>query len=400
MKNSERLLPPGIIRYPVRIAIMIVVLSFLGANFPATAQELSKEEKKEIRKAKKQKKIDSGKLMITPLAGPAYTPELEFTLAGGIMVSFKTNPEDSLIQRSSSPIMLGVSSTGAVFFGTKFTSFWKQDKLRIYADINFKNMPDNYYGVGYDNGLYTLKSDSTTKYTRTWFQFYPKFLYQFKKHHFIGPSLDINYTRGSDASVGVESDEYYQEFNDRPFNAGLGVVYQYDSRDVPVNAWKGWYLEVTAGFYGGYLGGDNTYQLLGIDYRNYFKIKRDGRTLAVQARGRFTNGNVPYGEMSQLGTPFDLRAYRWGQYRDESMIYFLGEYRHMFAKKDGSLSKSGFVAWLGAGTLGETVVEFNKWLPNGGIGYRFEVQPRMNLRLDIGFGKESRGFYFNFNEAF
>jgi len=72
----------------------------------------------------------------------------------------------------------------------------------------------------------------------------------------------------------------------------------------------------------------------------------------------------------------------------------------MFAKKDCSLSKSGFVAWIGGGTLGETVGDFNKWLPNVGFGYRFEVQPRMNLRVDIGFGKESRGFYFNFNEAF
>jgi len=101
------------------------------------AQELTKEEKKATRKAKKQEKIDSGKLMVTPLAGPAYTPELGFTIAGGIMTSFKTNKTDSLIQRSSAPIMLGVSSTGAYFVQTKWTTFWLQDKMRIYADINF-----------------------------------------------------------------------------------------------------------------------------------------------------------------------------------------------------------------------------------------------------------------------
>ena len=384
--------------YPFQgLIICGIIIFFIGSQ--AFPQGVTKD-KKALRKAKKEQKIKEGKLMITPLAGPAYTPELEFTLAGGVMLSFKTNPTDSLIQRSSSPLMLGVSSTGAVFFGTRFTSFWKQDTWRIYADINFKDMPDNYYGVGYDDGLNTLRSDTTTEYTRTWFQFYPKFLYQFRTHHFIGPSIDINYTKGSEASEGVSEDPFYIEFNEKPFNAGLGLVYQYDSRDVPVNAWSGWYLEVTAGFYGGYLGGDNNYQLLGIDYRKYWQIKRQGRTFALQGRGRFTNGDVPYGEMSQLGTPFDLRAYRWGQYRHESMMYFIGEYRHMFGKEDGSLSKSGFVAWVGGGTLGETVGEFDKWLPNGGVGYRFEVQPRMNLRLDFGFGKESRGFYFNFNEAF
>ncbi len=152
--------------------------------------------------------------------------------------------------------------------------------------------------------------------------------------------------------------------------------------------------------YGDYLGGQNSYQLLGFDYRHYFPIKRMGHTLAIQARGRFTNGDVPYGELSQLGTPFDLRGYRWGQYRHESMLYFITEYRHMFAKRDGDLSKYGFVTWLGAGTLGESVDNFNQWLPNFGLGFRWEVQPRMNLRVDFGFGKETTGFYFNFNEAF
>jgi hypothetical protein len=356
--------------------------------------------RKEIRKQRKQHKIEQGKPMILPLAGPAYTPELQFTLAGGIMVSFKTNPKDTLIQRSSSPIMLGVSSTGAYFFGTKITSFWKQDKWRIYADINFKDMPDNYYGTGYDKGLNTPRSDSTTAYTRTWFQFYTKFLYQFRKHHFIGPTIDINYTKGSEESAGVLADDGYQEFNNRPFNVGLGAVYQYDSRDIPVNAYKGWFLEVIFLVYGSFLGGDNNYQLLGIDYRKYWQIRKKGRTLAFQGRGRFTNGDVPYGEMSQLGTPFDLRGYRWGQYRHESMIYLLGEYRHMFNKRDGSVSKFGAVAWAGAGSLGETVGQLSNWLPNFGLGLRFEVQPRMNLRIDYGFGKETSGFYFNFNEAF
>jgi outer membrane protein assembly factor BamA len=385
-----------------RYFILIAMISFLFGGQPmiGISQESTKEEKKARRKAKKQEKIDKGKLMIMPLAGPAYTPEMEFTLAGGIMISFKTNPKDSLIQRSSAPVMLGVSSTGAYFFGTKFTSFWKQDKLRIYADLNFKNMPDNYWGVGYQEGYTTEKGDSTTAYTRTWWQVYPKFLWQFKKHLLIGLLVDFNYTKGSEASPEVREDPFYREFNDKPFNSGLGVVFQYDSRDVPVNAWKGTFIETSFGLYGGYLGGDNTYQVLNIDLRKYWTIKRKGSTIAAQLRGRFCNGDVPYGEMSQPGTPFDLRGYTWGRYRDESMVYAIGEYRHMFKKKDETLCRHGLVGWIGVGTLGETVGQFGEWLPSIGIGYRLEVQPRMNLRVDIGFGKETRGFYFNFNEAF
>jgi len=163
-------------------------------------QPVYSQSKKEKRKAKKETKIREGKPMITPLAGPAYTPELGFTIAGGVMVSFKTNPDDSLIQRSTSPVMIGVSSTGAFFVNTKITSFWLQDKLRIYADLVFKNMPDNYWGVGYDAAYNTPKSDTTTAYDRLWWQINPKFLWQFKKNNFLGLNVDFNYTKGSDPS--------------------------------------------------------------------------------------------------------------------------------------------------------------------------------------------------------
>ena len=169
---------------------------------------------------------------------------------------------------------------------------------------------------------------------------------------------------------------------------------------MPVNAWSGAFIEMSATLYGSYLGGQNNYRIYDADLRKYFKIKRIGRTLAVQLRGRFGRGEVPYGEMSQPGSPFDLRGYRWGRYRDESMFFSIAEYRHMFLKKNGEVGSHGFAVWLGAGTLGKTVSDFENWLPNIGLGYRLQVQKRMNLRLDFGFGTESRGFYFNFNEAY
>jgi hypothetical protein len=356
--------------------------------------------KKALRQAKKQEKIESGKLMVTPLAGPAYTPELGFTLAGGIMTSFKTNKSDSLIQRSSAPIMLGITSTGAYFLQSKWTTFWLEDKMRIYADANFKSMPDNYWGVGYESAQNPEKSDSTTEYLRNWFQFYPKILWQFKTNLFIGGIINLNYTKGSDACDAVANDTYYSKYNDKPFNSGLGLIFQYDTRDIPVNAWKGTFVEMSATFFGSYIGGQNNYQVYEFDLRKYQKIARDGRTLAFQLRGRFGQNDMPYGEMSQPGTPFDLRGYTWGRYRDYSMLFALAEYRHMFLKTNGRLSPHGIVLFTGTGTIGKTVNEFTDWLPCVGIGYRLEVQPRMNLRIDYGFGFESQGFYFNFNEAF
>ncbi len=348
---------------------------------------------------KQKEKEEKGDFLITPVLGPGYTPELGFSIAGGTLMSFLTDKKDTSLQRSSFPVTLGISTTGAVFLSSKITTFWNHDKLRINADIWFKNMPDNYFGIGYDNGRNTAKSDSTTEFKRNWFQLNPQVFWQFKPTYFVGGALDINYTHGKDPSAGVAADPNYIEYNDNPFNVGLGVHAMIDSRDVAVNAWKGWYLLAQAMFYGKYFGGDNDYQVYNLDARHYIQLFKPGQTLAMQLRGRFAVGDVPYGEMSQLGTPFDLRGYLWGQYRDKDMIFGIVEYRHSFYKKNGERSKYGLVGWLAGGSIAPDL-GFDNFLPNGGIGFRYEVQPRMALRLDFGIGRDTKGFYFNFNEAF
>ena len=72
------------------------------------------------------------------------------------------------------------------------------------------------------------------------------------------------------------------------------------------------------------------------------------------------------------------------------------------------MSRHGYVGWAGFGTLSEELLQRQQLLPNWGIGYRFEVQPRMSVRIDVGFGREFLdsgnkfvpAVYFSFAEAF
>jgi len=114
---------------------MVLILSCTQAIF---AREVSETGKKAGRKTKREDKIKSGKLMITPPTGPAYTPEPGFTVTGGIMKLFRIDKSDSNIQRSYASIMSGFSSTGAYFFQSKLTTFRLHDKLRIYSGLNYK----------------------------------------------------------------------------------------------------------------------------------------------------------------------------------------------------------------------------------------------------------------------
>lgn len=384
--------------------ILSVFLVFTGLNsFSQSDTTLSK---KELRKIKREERIRSGKMLITPLAGPGYTPELQLTIGAGGIISWRNSKTNLDLPRSSMPFMMALSTTGATTLNLRPTTYWNDDKLRINGDFWYKAMPDNYWGIGYQNAYITPKSDSTTKFFRNWFQFKVDVLKRVKKDLYAGIFFDANYTKGSEEAARILEDENYILYNERPFNLGFGPEIIYDSRDVPVNAYEGLFLNAIASFYSKAWGGDNTYQQYILDYRQYKTVNTTkGRTIAWQLKGRFTFGDVPYGEMSQLGTPMDLRGYTWGRYRDKSMVYFLAEYRHKFMKTDGTMSKSGVVGWIGSGTIFdfERSSSYNQqayWLPNFGVGYRLEVQPRMNLRIDIGIGRETTGFYFNFNEAF
>ena len=65
------------------------------------------------------------------------------------------------------------------------------------------------------------------------------------------------------------------------------------------------------------------------------------------------------------------------------------------------LARLGLAAWAGVGVLGpDALPDFTHPLPAAGVGLRIELQQRITMRLDFGFGDGSRAVYFNVLEAF
>lgn len=349
-------------------------------------------------------KIEFGQSLFTPFVAPAFSPELGFLISAGGLYTFKVQKENPILERSSIPFAAGISSNGSVQFNARLTLYGKDDKHRTSGELWFKDMPDNYFGVGYDKGKNTPLSDSTTTYQRTWFRIYYKLLTRFGDHLFWGAALDINRTTGKELNEYILGDPDIIQTGNFSKNAGTGLSVQYDSRDLIVNAYEGMLIDLNVMFYGRFLGGRSKYELIDLDYRQYQKVGHR-KVLAWQVRTRNAFDEVPWPEMSQLGTPFDLRGYRWGRFRDKSMLFGILEYRHMFgsgnsSKKFSLKDRSGFVAWVGGGSIAPDPISYDKWLPNFGAGYRLETEPRMNIRVDFGFGADSSFFYISFNEAF
>ncbi len=346
---------------------------------------------------------------ILPAIVPTSSPELGLTLVGATVLSFRLDPGDTASLKTTIATFLSVSVRKAVVFGARIDSYSLRDRLRIEADLSFRNLPDHYWGLGFDRASTIPKSDSTTAYQRTAWLVKPVVLWRVKGNFFAGVNVDLNYTNARDPNPVMQEDPDFIRFGPRNFNSGAGIIARFDSRDIPVNAFRGVYIQALQATYGSFLGGDNSYRVFDLDYRHYLPIGRPGRTVAWTIRTRITTVSAPYAEVSQIGSSRDLRGYLRGRYRDRSMAFAIVEYRHMLRhfwsgatenKFGEPFSRHGFTLWAGIGTIGEDREGILRPLPNFGFGYRFEAIKRTNVRVDFGFSREGFGFYLDFAEAF
>ena len=354
-------------------------------------------------------------LRFSILGGPGYTPDYGFVIGGSMLFTFSTNKNDSTLKRSVIPVAFGYmfNGGGSAFVRPQF--FLNHDRLRIQGEMSFNNTLENYYGVGYDVNSSRSKHIDSTQYRSIGFNFNPIVLFRFKETDlFYGASLSAKMTSMNDVAAGIITDMDYiaSGGNASGINytmMGLGLNLTYDTRDVPVNPYRGILVETSATFYSKSFGSSNNFTVYEFTYKQFQALRFIGKRkiLAWMLDTRFSVGDVPLSELSMLGSPFNLRGYYMGQYRDRHTTTFLTEYRHMFnfgdetwIKRTGS--KMGFVVWGGFGTVNAEFPLMKNFLPNYGLGLRIEVQPRMNFRVDFGRDpiNQQTLIYFNMTEAF
>ncbi|MCD8081097.1 MAG: BamA/TamA family outer membrane protein [Bacteroides sp.] len=346
------------------------------------------------------------------LGGPSYTPDLGLLIGGSALATFRINPEDKDQMRSVVPIGMAVMFKGGFNVTSRPQLFFKDDRFRIFGEFLYKNMEDNYYGVGYSTNRDYIRSDSTSQYRYNGIQINPWFLFRLgTSGFFVGPQLEVNYDKMKKPAKYLIEDPAYIAAGGTSggysnFSTGLGFVLTYDTRDVPANSYRGIYLNARGMVYGKYLGSDNNFYNVSMEYRQYQSVG-NRRTLAWMLQSQNVYGNVPLNKYTLTGTPFDLRGYYRGQYRDKSSHTAIVEYRQMINTSRDTRFKRllhhlGFAAWTGCGFMGPTMGKIEGVLPNYGAGLRIEVQPRMNVRLDIGKNTVNNQtlFYFNMTEAF
>ena len=325
------------------------------------------------------------------------------------------NPSDTLQKRSVLPMAVAVMFEGGLNLMVKPQLFFqKMIKFRIFWKIHFTRIHWRIFMVSAMLPISNYeRSDSTSEYRYSGFQINPWFLFRLgKSNFFAGPQIDLSYDKISEPAKYLVDQPDYKRLGGTAhgysnFSSGVGFLLTYDSRDIPANAYKGIYLDFRGLMYQKFLGGDNNFYRLESGLPPIQKGEGNRKVIAWTAQTKNVFGDVPMNQYALSGTPFDLRGYYMGQYRDKSSHVVLAEYRQMFNTDKSTWVKRmlhhlGFVAWGGCGFMGPTMGKIEGVLPNAGVGLRIEVQPRMNVRLDFGrnFANDQSLFYFNMTEAF
>ena len=378
-----------------------------GYDFMAAYDTLGFKERRRERKERRKAR----NFQFSILGGPSYSPDFGFLLGGSALMTFRTDKSDLDLKRSVMPFSIALTMGGAAV-GSRPQIFFAGDRFRIFGTFSYKYNKDNYYGVGYHTNHHAVRGEETTLFTASYLQINPQFLFRIKESDFfVGPAVDFTLDKMLKPSAGVARDAAYLAGGGTAdgytnISSGLGIIANYDSRDLPANAYKGVYLEVRGTVYNKWIGSDTDFYRAEIDYRQYVSVGKR-KVLAWTAQSKNVFGDVPVTRMPLTGSPYDLRGYYMGQYRDKSAHLVMAEYRHMFnTDKETWLQRIinhlGFVAWAGCGFMGPNPAKIEGVLPNYGVGLRIEVQPRMNVRLDLGKNtvNDQTLFYFNMTEAF
>jgi len=209
----------------------------------------------------------------------------------------------------------------------------------------------------------------------------------------------------------ITSHYYYSTkygFNPMHYSTnGLLFKITEDSRDNPINSYKGIYASLGFRVNEKIFGGSQSSTMLYAEWRNYIPLQktRPGMVLAFWTWGQFvTSGNVPYLALPSIG--WDTygrsgRGYVQGRFRGTNMIYGESEFR-MPISRNGLF---GAVAFMNATTASNPTTGqalFNSLAPGYGLGLRIKMnmKDRTNICIDYGRGQGSHGLYFNIQETF
>lgn len=322
------------------------------------------------------------------LPGPFVNPEQGFGIgiAGvGLYAPYDWQKGDPY---STVTVTSYGSTSGSYGLGVNNRTYLQGDKIRLLGEAWSNHTPGYYWGIG---NQAAENDDNKVQYEGQRLQLSPKIAVEVAPNTYA----KLGWQWQSFSKVdGVDGDILPSEVADAT-SSGVLVGVEYDTRDFEPNPMRGQFLDIEWIANRDSLGSDEDYDNLVANYRLYQQWS-DTTIVAMEVYSQSIFGDAPWFDYAQLGDDQRMRGYYQGQYRDKHQLSTQIEIRHTIA------GRHGVVGWLGAGNIAPTYNDLfaSSWLPTIGVGYRFAFKARINVRVDLGVGNDSTGFYFQINEAF
>lgn len=197
---------------------------------------------------------------------------------------------------------LKLSQKGQTLSGVRLATFTRDDAWFLQSDNRLSWTSQNTYGLG---GFTTRADAENLKYD--FFRFYETAYRNVRPGLFVGLGVDVSDHSGvrpGTASMASFDEQPYEAYNQehgfeagRQTSSGTSVGLLFDTRDNPINAYRGVLASASyRTFFAGFMGGDSTWQELYLDVRSYKQLSKDARhRLAFWFLGDYvTGGTAPY----------------------------------------------------------------------------------------------------------
>ena len=324
-------------------------------------------------------------LLLVPI--PTSTPTFGTGLIlGGAWFYSQTEEQEESQPASYTGAAAGYTSNDSWFAGVMQQNYWSEDTWRFtgvagYLDLKLDLfVPES--GEDENSGLDWLVDG---------YLFQGRISRRIKGNWYLGATA-----RYLDITQGLELGEDDDEFNlsSNISVAGVGLNLDYDSRDLPTNAYQGRFMELKALTSHQTNAEDDSYQSYQARFRSYHPLK-DSLVLAWEVNGCARGGEIPLWDTCRLG----LRGFSATSYLGKRSLYGQAEIRWRAYKRWGLVGFAGagriYDSFLGVGE-GDTI-------PSYGLGIRFMVLESQRINVRVDYARSQNGddaWYLSVAEAF
>jgi surface antigen Omp85-like protein len=324
-----------------------------------------------------------------PLLVPITEPAVGYGAAGGLVFIDRT--PGTTFGGPERPNMTAVGGL-ATENGTRGLMaadlrHWRDNRIQTVVGVIDASVNLDFFGIGKDNVL----NDHPRSYNLEPLGGGVRARYRFGDSHVWGGMTyalaDTKVTFDEDAALAGLAG---QEGDSRV--GGLVPSISYDSRDNIFTPGRGIYFDGSAGFFSPVLGGDDTFQRVGLSYIQYWAL-RPRVTLGVRGGATFTFGETPFYMLPYVS----LRGAPVMRYQGEEEAETEVEARWQFYKRWSVVGfAGGGAAWNDFERLDDRV-----GVVTGGTGMRYELAHKYGLHagVDVAFGPDGTAFYIQFGSA-